>query len=341
KQLDNRLRQSRDNAGEDDQRGAVADAARCDLLAEPDEKHRPAGQRHDRRDNEQKARIADDARAPLEADRDAVGLEHRQDDGEISVVLVEHLAALLALLLDRLQRRHHRTQELDDDRSGDVGHNVQGEHRHALHGAAGEHVEHVQHALLLPEKRGLERLRIDAGQRDVGAETEDDQSAEGEPDALLQFVSLGEGGPVDIGCELFGGRRHGALRAALPRKLLMFTNVFSPRLSDAASTPLSYGLRGRHRHPEGRDHEAEAAASSRRVLRLPPAFSIAAAALFEAAATSKLAFAFSSPEPRILTPSRGCVTTPAFIRLSSVIGSSTLSLPASIALWMRPRLTSL
>src|SRR5271165_2126538 len=50
---------------------------------------------------------------------------------------------------------------------------------------------------------------------------------------------------------------------------------------------------------------AAGAGASRRVFRLPPALSIAAAALFEAVATSKFAFAVSSPEPRIFTPSRG------------------------------------
>ena len=43
-------RQDRHDAGEDDQRDAVADAARCDLLAEPHQEHGAAGQGHDRRD---------------------------------------------------------------------------------------------------------------------------------------------------------------------------------------------------------------------------------------------------------------------------------------------------
>ena len=69
-------------------------------------------------------------------------------------------------------------------------------------------------------------------------------------------------------------------------------------------------------------HQGAEAAASRRVLRLPPAFSIAAVALFDAAATSKCAFAFNSPTPRILTPSRGWVTTPALSSASSVTGSA-------------------
>ena len=45
---------------------------------------------------------------------------------------------------------------------------------------------------------------IDAGQRDVGAEPIDKQRAEREPDALLQFVGLGEGAEIEVGRKLFG-----------------------------------------------------------------------------------------------------------------------------------------
>ena len=41
----------------------------------------------------------------LQADRDAVGLEGRQDHGDVAGVLVDLLAAGLALLLQRLERR--------------------------------------------------------------------------------------------------------------------------------------------------------------------------------------------------------------------------------------------
>ena len=42
------------------------------------------------------------------------------------------------------------------------------------------------------------------GQRDVGAEAVDDQRAEGEPDALLQLLGLGDGAEIDVGGKLFG-----------------------------------------------------------------------------------------------------------------------------------------
>ena len=88
----------------------------------------------------------DDVAGALQADGDAPGLEHRQHHGQVARVLVEDLAAGLAFLLQRLERRHHRGQELDDDRGRDVGHDVEREDRHALDGAAREHVEQAEHA---------------------------------------------------------------------------------------------------------------------------------------------------------------------------------------------------
>ena len=111
-QAGERARQAGDDARHDDERGAVADAARGDLLAEPHQEHGAADQADDRRDAEEPpgvdhhgARLA--ARA-LEAVGDAVGLEGGQRHGEVARVLVDLLAALLAFLLELLQRRHRR-----------------------------------------------------------------------------------------------------------------------------------------------------------------------------------------------------------------------------------------
>ena len=45
--------------------------------------------------------------------------------------------------------------------------------------------------------------RIDAGQRDVGAEAVDEQRAEREPDAFLQFLGFGERREIEVGRKLF------------------------------------------------------------------------------------------------------------------------------------------
>ena len=89
---------------------------------------------------------ADHVAGALEADRDAVGLEGRQQHRQVARVLVHDLAALLALLLELLERGRDRRHQLDDDGGRDVGHDVQGEDRHAVDAAAREHVEHAEDA---------------------------------------------------------------------------------------------------------------------------------------------------------------------------------------------------
>ena len=54
---------------------------------------------------------------------------------------------------------------------------------------------------------------IDAGKRDIGAEAIDEESAEGEPDALLEILGLGEGCEVQIRCKLFSSRCHAKFSA--------------------------------------------------------------------------------------------------------------------------------
>jgi hypothetical protein len=65
------------------------------------------------------------------------------EHGAVAGVLVDNLAALLAFLLQLLERRNNRRHELHDNGSGDVRHDAEREDRHALDGTAGEHVEHA------------------------------------------------------------------------------------------------------------------------------------------------------------------------------------------------------
>ncbi len=188
---------------EDDQRDAVADAARGDLLAEPHQEHGAAGQGDRGGETEEHAGVADDVAGAFEADRDTVGLERGQDHREIAGVLVQQLAARLAFLLQRLELRRDGGQELDDDRGRDVRHDVQREDRHAVDAAAGEHVEHAEDAAGLRLEHLLPDVGVDAGQRNVGAEPIDQQRTQGEPDALLQLVGLGERAEIEVGCQLF------------------------------------------------------------------------------------------------------------------------------------------
>ncbi len=205
---DQSVRQLRDDAGEDDERDAVADAARGDLLAEPHQEHGAADQRDAGGDAEEPAGIEHHVARAFKADGDAVALQRGEKHRAVAGILVDLPAALLAFLLQLLEMRRDGGEQLDDDRRRDIRHDVEREDRHAPDRAAREHVEHAENAgLVLPEHVG-KRLRVDAGDRDIGAEPVDQQRAEREPDALLELVGLGEGREVEIGDELFCGGDH-------------------------------------------------------------------------------------------------------------------------------------
>ena len=67
-----------------------------------------------------------------------------------------------------------------------------------------------------------------------------DQSAEREPDALLELFGLAEGGPIDIGCELFGCRCHERRSA---RRSSAGFNRFRPQALTAARLELAAARR--------------------------------------------------------------------------------------------------
>ena len=112
----------------------------------------------------------------LEEEDVADRLRGREGDGEVARVLRDLLLADLALLGEALERRHDHRQELQDDRGGDVGHDPQREQRQALEAAAREEVEEAEDVrareVLLQR---LERVDVDAGRRDVGAEPVEQQ----------------------------------------------------------------------------------------------------------------------------------------------------------------------
>ena len=217
------------DARHDDQRGAVADTALGDLLAEPHQEHCPAGERDDGGEPEEDAWVGDDVRCAFKPDGDAVGLECGQYHGQIARVLVDGLAPLLALLLESFERRRHRRHQLNDDRGRDIRHDVQRKDRHAVNAAAGEHVEHPQNTAGLGIEDLIPGVRIDAGQRDVGAEPIDEQRAERKPDALLEFFGFGKRAEIEIGCELFRCRDHILLRApSLRAATALFSAVHAP-----------------------------------------------------------------------------------------------------------------
>ena len=125
-----------DDAGEDDQRHPVADAALGDLLAEPHDEAGAGRQRQHRHQPERQARVIDqrqaagDLRLPLEEDRDAERLHDAQQDRAVARVLRDLAAAQLAFLRQLLEVRPDHRQQLQDDRRADVRHDAERENRH-------------------------------------------------------------------------------------------------------------------------------------------------------------------------------------------------------------------
>src|SRR6185295_5339192 len=186
-----RRHQAHHDAGEDDQRDAVADAALADLLAQPHDEGGAGGQRDHRQGAEGPARRRHQRRAArrrhaLEPDGDAGALDDRNDDRAVAGPLGDLAPAELAFLGELFQVRPYHRQQLQDDRGGDVGHDAQREHRDLLQAAAGEGIDEPEEALRLRLHELQQRLWIDARTRDVAADAVDRQQAEGEEDPLAQ-----------------------------------------------------------------------------------------------------------------------------------------------------------
>ena len=79
--------------------------------------------------------------------QDGGGLQHGKADGQVTGVLGQLGFAGLAFLVQCLETRDDHTQQLDDDRCGDVRHDAQCENRQLQHGAAGEEVHQTDKVL--------------------------------------------------------------------------------------------------------------------------------------------------------------------------------------------------
>src|SRR5262249_20299240 len=81
---------------------------------------------------------------------------------------------------------------------------------------------------------------------DVGAEPVNEQRAQGEPQALLEDLRLGEGREVEVSGELFGCGRHGGSlkdrarrdQASALGSSALGISTFPPKASIASTTPL-------------------------------------------------------------------------------------------------------
>src|SRR5258708_37294943 len=161
-----------------------------------------------------------------------------------------------------------------------------------------------------------QRVGIDAGHRDVGADAEDHERGHGEPQALLELGCLTDRAPVQVGCKLLGSGCHGTSRV---------TTTTQRRPNAPAH---AVGL------------QAASAAGLGGSSTLPPAFSTAAIADAEAPATFTSILVLISPLPRRRTPSDGFLNSPAACMPAASIGLSASGFLSSIPFCSDPRLTN-
>ena len=152
---------------------------------------------------------------------------------------------------------------------------------------------------------------VDARHRDVGAEAVDDQQADREQDAGAQFLGLAEGAPAHVRGHLFRGGCHARIpliagdaapspgrRRRIRRQDLSGASAGHNPARDAPPRPGGINPRPA-RPPRGPPRSA-----------LPPAFSTASTAPFDAPVTVIVTAEVTSPLPRTRTPSSLRRTTP-------------------------------
>ena len=149
------LRQEAGADGHEDKDGhALAEALIGDQFGHPHDEAGAAGhdEHHDHKvphgtvRNNLRALVVEQ-RAGTCGHQNGGGLQHGKADGQITGVLGQLGFAGLAFLVQCLETRDDHTQQLDDDRCGDVRHDAQCENRQLQHGAAGEEVHQTDKVL--------------------------------------------------------------------------------------------------------------------------------------------------------------------------------------------------
>ena len=192
-----RVRKPGDNPDEDDERDAVPDPPFRDLLAEPHHEHRAGGQekhgaqrKPDPLDLQGNDRLLIE-RETREADADAPPLEGRNDHGPVPGELIQFLAPLLPLLRELLEIRDNRTEELQDDGGADVRHDAEGKDRRVAERASDEQIVQSEEGIgRLIRFRLRQQACIDARQRHMGADADDDQEQRREQKPRAEFLDL-------------------------------------------------------------------------------------------------------------------------------------------------------
>ena len=187
-----RTRQARNNARENEQGDPVTDATLGDLLTQPHQEHGSGCQAHHCSKQEAQTRIDHDLdsalrRTRLQCQCHAQRLEHGQKDRSIAGVLGDLPTTGFAFLLQRLKAGNTGAQQLHHDGRRNVRHHAQGKQREAFQRATGEHVENVHDGAALLLHQLHHGLRVDPRHRHEGAETEHDHRTDHKQQALPQL----------------------------------------------------------------------------------------------------------------------------------------------------------
>jgi hypothetical protein len=182
-----------DDAGEDDQRHAVADAVLRDELTEPHQHDGAGGQdQHDLQALEPVKRTQDWRAGVLEQHRESICLPGSESDSEVAAPSRDTSTPRLALFGDLLDPLGDHRHQLHDDRGVDIGIHAHGDDAESRQAAAREQVQKAQQGLALEQlgQGGLAR----AGDRDVGEEPEYDEDPACEQELVAK---LGQADGVD------------------------------------------------------------------------------------------------------------------------------------------------
>ena len=158
-------RQADNDAGKDDQRHAIADAAVTDLLAEPHDEGRARGEGEDCHEPKSPALLAQVA--ALQHERDRGALDDTEPNRQVARPLRDLAPPQLALFLKLFERRDDDGQQLQDDRRRDVGHDAQREDRELAELPPGEKIHEAKGCTLRLLEQPLQLFGVNTGSWNV------------------------------------------------------------------------------------------------------------------------------------------------------------------------------
>ena len=188
------MRQPGDDSHHDDQRHAVSDPLIGNLLAEPHHEHR-TGNQHDRRtDGEQCAGTQYESirlQRTVQIGQIGRSLQQQHDNGQVAGPLVDFAAAALPFFLQFLEVGNYDSEQLDYDRSRDIGHNSERENRGVAECSSGEDIQQPQQSVAIHlTLKVVQSSRIDTRNHHKTTEAIYKKQRERKEDSLAQLFNL-------------------------------------------------------------------------------------------------------------------------------------------------------